>query len=54
MLKRQGQFRYQLLVQAADRKPLHHMLTFLTSILETSKLGKKARWSLDVDPIEMF
>lgn len=54
MLKRQGQFRYQLLVQASQRKPLHQLLHYSTIILEKSKLGKKVRWSLDVDPIEMF
>lgn len=41
MLKRQGQFRYQLLIQANDRKPLHHMLTFLTSVWKTRNLAKK-------------
>jgi primosomal protein N' (replication factor Y) len=54
MLKRQGQFRFQLLVQASERKPLHQLLHYSTTILENSKLGKKVRWSLDVDPIEMF
>ena len=54
MAKRQGQFRYQLLIQANDRKPLHQVLSYLTALLENSKEAKKVRWSLDVDPIEMF
>jgi primosomal protein N' (replication factor Y) len=54
MLKRQGQFRYQLLLSANDRKPLHHLLQCATTILEGSTLGKKVKWSLDVDPMEMF
>jgi len=54
MLKRQGQYRYQLLIQAKERKPLHQILNYSTHILENSKLSKRVRWSLDVDPIEMF
>ncbi|MBS0287359.1 MAG: primosomal protein N' [Proteobacteria bacterium] len=54
MAKRQGQFRYQLLIQASERKALHQILSYSTVILENSKLAKKVRWSLDVDPIEMF
>ncbi len=54
MTKRQGHFRYQLLVQAKERKPLHQMLSYSTSLLESDKIAKKVRWSLDVDPIEMF
>lgn len=54
MAKRQGFFRYQLLLQSAWRKPLHHALSYLTNYLEQSKLGKRIRWSLDVDPREMF
>ncbi len=54
MAKRQGQFRYQLLLQANERKPLHQLLNYSTILLESSKVAKKVRWSLDVDPIEMF
>jgi primosomal protein N' (replication factor Y) len=54
MQKRQGHFRYQLLVQAPTRKPLHQLLSYSIAILEKSALAKKVRWSLDVDPIEMF
>ena len=54
MLKRQGYYRYQLLLQATDRKQLHQLLSHTTGLLEQSKIAKKLRWSLDVDPIEMF
>lgn len=54
MLKRQGNYRYQLLIQGTARKPLHQLLSHTTTLLEKSKLGKRVRWSLDVDPIEMF
>jgi primosomal protein N' (replication factor Y) len=54
MHRRQGHYRYQLLIQSSARKPLHHILSYSTSILEKSKLAKRVRWSLDVDPLEMF
>lgn len=54
MLKRQGKYHYQLLLQSPHRKCLHSALSYLTSFLETSKLSKRVRWSLDVDPLEMF
>ncbi|MGE3318395.1 MAG: primosomal protein N' [Candidatus Berkiella sp.] len=54
MYRRQGNYRYQLLIQAQTRKPLHQVLSYSTSILEKSPLAKRLRWSLDVDPLEMF
>jgi len=54
MYRRQGNYRYQLLIQASERRPLHHVLSYSTSILEQSPLAKRVRWSLDVDPLEMF
>lgn len=54
MLKRQGHYRYQLLLQSSTRQALHALLHQTTTILEKSALGKKVRWSLDVDPIEMM
>ena len=54
MLKRQGQFRYQLLLQAPTRQSLHTLLNYSTTVLEKSPLGKRVRWSLDVDPVEMM
>lgn len=54
MYRRQGNYRYQLLIQAQTRKPLHQVLSYSTTILEKSALAKRLRWSLDVDPLEMF
>lgn len=54
MQKRQGHFRFQLLIQSPNRKPLHEILSYSTDLLERNPLSKKVRWSLDVDPIEMF
>lgn len=54
MLKRQGQYHFQLLIQSLVRKPLHEMLDYAITFLEGSKLAKKVRWSLDVDPQDMY
>ncbi len=54
MERRAGRYRAQLLIQAPQRGALHRLLTPLLPELEKSKLGRKVRWSLDVDPIEMY
>lgn len=54
MSKRQGHYRFQLLLQSQDRKSLHDVLSYSTDLLEGNKFRKKVRWSLDVDPIEIL
>lgn len=54
MARRAGRYRAQLLIQAPQRGALHRLLSLLMLQLESSKLGRKVRWSLDVDPIEMY
>jgi primosomal protein N' (replication factor Y) len=54
MEKRAGRFRAQLLLQASKRSELHRLLKPWIQQLEDSKSGRKVRWSLDVDPIEMY
>ncbi|MFI4954672.1 MAG: primosomal protein N', partial [Gammaproteobacteria bacterium] len=54
MEKRAGRYRGQLLFQAQQRKSLQQMLKLLTDTLGTSKISRGVRWSLDVDPQEMF
>jgi len=54
MERRAGRIRAQLLLQSAERAPLHHLLGPWLQQLERSKLGRKVRWSMDVDPQEMF
>ncbi len=54
MERRAGRFRAQLLLQAANRTALHRLLERWLPQLEASKAGRKVRWSLDVDPAEMF
>jgi primosomal protein N' (replication factor Y) len=54
MERRAGRYRAQLLVQAGERKALHDFLSVWLTQLEVEKLGRKVRWSLDVDPVEMY
>jgi primosomal protein N' (replication factor Y) len=54
MERRAGRVRAQLLLQAKNRADLHRLLSPWVLQLESSKLGRKVRWSIDVDPQEMF
>ena len=54
MAKRAGRFRYQLLLQSNKRKDLHDLLDLLMPKIEKMKLAKKVRWSLDVDPVDLY
>ncbi len=54
MERRAGRYRFQLLLQSQSRAALHRLLDRWLPLLEASKMGRKVRWSLDVDPMEMF
>jgi primosomal protein N' (replication factor Y) len=54
MARRAGRFRAQLLLQSSDRRSLHDALRALRPQLEEAPAGRKVRWSIDVDPIELF
>jgi primosomal protein N' (replication factor Y) len=54
MEKRAGRFRYQLLISARERGPLHAQLHQLMHLIREMPETRKVRWSLDVDPVEMF
>lgn len=53
MEKRGDRFRYQLHINAAQRKTLQVLLSHLALQLEANPLANKVRWSIDVDPQEM-
>jgi primosomal protein N' (replication factor Y) len=54
MAKRAGRFHAQLLLETRERALLHRALdTWLTQV-ETLKPARDLRWSLDVDPLELF
>jgi len=54
MERRAGRTRAQLLLQADARAPLQALLGPWLQALETDKTGRRVRWSIDVDPLEMF
>ncbi len=54
MERRAGRYRAQLLLQSRQRRPLHDMLGHVRAALEGSKAARRVRWSIDVDPIELF
>jgi primosomal protein N' (replication factor Y) len=54
MARRAGRYRAQLLLQSSDRKELHSILTGLRPALEKEPAARKVRWSIDVDPVELF
>ncbi len=54
MARKAGRYRAQLLIQSSDRKTLHARLATLRPALEAEPSARKVRWSIDVDPIELF
>lgn len=54
MARKAGRFRAQLLLQSSDRQTLHTLLRELRPMLEQHPSARKVRWSIDVDPIELF
>lgn len=54
MERKAGRFRGQLLFQSRDRQALHRLLDSMRERLERAPRGRRVRWSIDVDPIELF
>lgn len=54
MERRAGRYRGQLLLQSRDRRVLHQLLDILRRDMESRVTGRRVRWSIDVDPIELF
>jgi primosomal protein N' (replication factor Y) len=54
MARRAGRYRAQLLLQSSDRKLLHDRLAGLRRLLEDAPAARRVRWSIDVDPVELF
>ncbi len=57
MLRRQGRFRYQLLLQSNQRRLLQGWFAAIEPLLyqkPAQTLARKVRWSIDVDPLEML
>jgi primosomal protein N' (replication factor Y) len=54
MARRAGLYRYQLLFQNTRRLELHVLLDALIPEIAKLKQAKKVRWSLDVDPVDLY
>lgn len=54
MERRAGRSRAQLLLHAASHAPLQKFLGAWLALVETLPEAKRVRWSVDVDPVELF
>jgi primosomal protein N' (replication factor Y) len=54
MAKRAGRHHAQLLVEARERAPLHRLLSDWLPRVGEIKPPRDLRWSLDVDPLDLF
>ena len=54
MPRRAGKFRAQLLLQAPERKQLQRLLDGLVPCLQKLPDASRVRWSLDVDPADLY
>jgi primosomal protein N' (replication factor Y) len=54
MARRAARYHAQLLLECAERPPLHRLLTEWLPAVEELKPPRDLRWSLDVDPLELF
>ncbi|MFZ5757324.1 MAG: primosomal protein N' [Pseudomonadota bacterium] len=54
MARRGGRYRAQLLVQSNSRSGLHRFLARLVPAVEADPESRRVRWSLDVDPQDLY
>jgi len=54
MEKRAGRYRAQLLISAADRSVLRQALAPWLAWLESWPEARSVRWSVDIDPVDMY
>ena len=54
MERRAGRYRYQLMLQASQRKELHRLVNWWVPQLQQLPAARKVRWSIDVDPYDTF
>jgi primosomal protein N' (replication factor Y) len=53
MERRNGRYRFQLVLQSKHRKPLHQLLDKLLNALPDLPASRQVRWAIDVDPVEL-
>ena len=54
MERKAGQYRYQLLLQSSQRRELASACRLSLAIIDKLAAARKVRWSLDIDPVELF
>ena len=54
MERKASHYRGQLLLQSTGRKSLNQSLKIFIDEIERKKLVRRVKWSIDVDPIELF
>ena len=54
MEKRAGRYRAQLMMHSQSRSDLHQFQHRLISLISNNKQQSSVRWSLDVDPIDLY
>ena len=54
MAKRAARYHAQVLIEAPERAPLHRLLGEWLPKVDEIKAPRDLRWSLDVDPLELF
>ncbi len=54
MPRRAGFHRAQVLIESDSRPPLHACLRDLVAVIHTLPQARKVRWSLDVDPYDLY
>ncbi|WP_305806655.1 primosomal protein N', partial [Stenotrophomonas sp. YIM B06876] len=54
MPRRAGFQRTQLLLSASHRRPLHKLLDAVMPAIHALPLARRVRWSLDVDPLDLY
>jgi len=54
MERRAGRYRAHLLIQATQRQALHRFLGRWTRLLWAERPDRQVRWSLDIDPMELY
>mgnify|MGYP002684716857 CR=1 FL=1 len=54
MERRAGRYRGQLLLQAGSRRELQQILPAWRESIDGIESQRRVRWSLDVDPVDLF
>lgn len=54
MERRQGRYHMQLVLHAKKRAPLHRLSEQLLQWLDSAASARRVRWSLDIDPEDLF